>query len=813
MNQEAEGKSTITLRIKGMSCASCAGRIEQALKSVLGVADASVSFASGLANVELEPGQRPVGDILRAVTEAGYQLATDTVELSVSGMSCASCASRIERALNQLEGVVQAQVNFATGKAHVEYVAGVLAPERLIAAVQSTGYDAKMVTHEVFDRDREAKERDMEIRRQQRQLAFTGVLALPLLWYMLAELVSLPHPKIIMSPVFQWVLATPIQFVGGWQFYKDAFNQIRHRSANMSVLIMLGTSAAYFYSVVATFFPNLVRTRAVYYETSAIIIVLITLGKMLEARAKGRTSEAIRKLLGLRAKTARLLRNGNEVEVPVEQVLVGDIVVVRPGERIPVDGVILEGYSSVDESMITGESLPVDKGPGDEVIGGTVNKFGSFQFRASRVGKDTTLAQIVRIVEEAQGSKAPIQRLADVVSKYFVTGVIVAASVTFLAWYFIAEPGDLATALMHSTAVLVIACPCALGLATPTAIMVGTGTGAENGILIRGGEHLERMHNLTAIVLDKTGTITKGEPTVTDVVTLPGIEQDQLLQLVASAENLSEHPLARAIVRHALDAGIHLQEATHFSAVPGQGVEASVNGRIVVAGTPKLLQARGVDIAQLAKDFEELQQQGKTVTAVALDGKAAGLIALADTIKEGSREAIAALKRMNIAVVMITGDNQRTAWAIARQAGIDQVLAEVLPEHKAEQVKRLQQQGYRVGMVGDGINDAPALVTADVGIAIGTGTDIAIESADVTLMRGDLRGVVGAIELSRATMRTIKQNLFWALVYNTLGIPLAAVGLLSPIIAGGAMAFSSVSVVTNSLRLRRFNPYWRFQEQ
>ncbi|MDP2858145.1 MAG: heavy metal translocating P-type ATPase [Bacillota bacterium] len=807
------GSRNLTLKIKGMSCASCAVKIEDSIRSVPGVEEVAVSFASGLAQVAVQHGAKPESQIVKAVINAGYQVATDSLELKITGMTCASCASRVERALKGVAGVTGVAVNLATNRATVEYASGVVAIEDLIRSVEDTGYHATIASRQEFDKDRERLERELEIKRQRNLLAFSAVFSAPLLWYMLAELFSLPHPEIIRNPYFQFALATPVQFIGGWQFYTDSFNQLRHRSANMSVLIALGTSAAYFYSVAATFFPGKAGTAMVYYETSSIILVLIIMGKMLEAVAKGRTSEAIRKLLGLRAKTARVMREGIEVEVPVEDVVVGDIVIVRPGEKIAVDGRIIDGFSSVDESMLTGESIPVDKKPGDEVIGATVNKYGSFKFEASKVGKDTALAQIVRIVEEAQGSKAPIQRLADIVSRHFVTGVVLIAVGTFIVWYLLVDQGNLPKALLHATAVLVIACPCALGLATPTAIMVGTGRGAESGVLIRGGEHLERTGELTTVVLDKTGTITRGEPSVTDVVALKSMDETELLRLVASAERLSEHPLGQAMVKHAEGRELKLEDATGFNAIPGHGIEARVSGRQVLAGTAKLLSSHGIDTASYQGEMDRLQLEGKTVTLVSLDGEPAGLIALADTIKEGSREAIAALHGMGIKVVMLTGDNLRTAEAIGRQVGITDIMAEVLPERKAEQVTKLQAQGFKVGMVGDGINDAPALVTADVGIAIGTGTDVAIEAADITLISGDLRGVVTAIELSRSTMRTIKQNLFWALIYNTLGIPLAAIGLLSPVIAGGAMAFSSVSVVTNSLRLKRFNPNRRFRQR
>jgi len=572
--------------------------------------------------------------------------------------------------------------------------------------------------------------------------------------------------------------------------------------------VVLGTSAAYIYSVVATFFGHMIGIHEVYYETSAIIITLILLGKTLEAIAKGRTSEAIKKLVGLQPKNAHVIRDGQEIEILVEEVEAGDLVVVRPGERIPVDGVVREGYSAVDESMLTGESVPSDKKAGDELIGATINKLGTFKFEATKVGKDTALAQIIKIVEEAQGSKAPIQRMADVISAYFVPVVIVFALITFLSWFYFGAPGDFTRAMLNFTAVLVIACPCALGLATPTSIMVGTGKGAEYGILIKSGEYLEKAHQITAIVLDKTGTITRGEPSFTDLVTAPEYSgrEDELLEAAGRAEKNSEHPLARAIVSYAREKGANLDDPQQFAAIPGHGVAVEIDGRKILLGTRKMMKDNNIDIAVLARDIEMLEEEGKTAMFMAMDGSLAAVIGVADTIKDSSKEAITRLKKMGIEVWMLTGDNKRTAAAIANQVGIDNVLAEVLPEDKAGQVEKLRSQGKIVGMVGDGINDAPALVTADIGFAIGTGTDVAIEAADITLMRGDLRGVPAAISLSRATIRNIKQNLFWALFYNTVGIPVAALGLLSPVIAGAAMAFSSVSVVSNALRLRRFKP-------
>ncbi|MEW6045039.1 MAG: heavy metal translocating P-type ATPase [Bacillota bacterium] len=826
-----------TLDLSGMTCASCAVRIEKKLEKTDGVRGATVNFALEKAVVEFDPDQVRARQLVEAVQSLGYQVRTAEKRYRIQGMSCASCAQAVEKALGRLPAVVTASVNFATETATVEYI-GELADDEVIRAVEAQGYRAFPAEGEA---DREKSAREREIRHQRRMLGLSALFSSPLLLYMFGELVpSLGRilPGLLFNPWFQLAMATPVQFVAGWQFYRDSYHTLKNKSANMSVLVAMGTSAAYLYSLVITLAGPLVPgAHHVYFETSAIIITLIILGKYLEALAKGRTSEAIRKLMGLQARTARVVRDGTELEVPVEQVQVGDRVVVRPGEKIPVDGVVVDGYSAVDESMITGESLPVDKKPGDIVIGATINRTGSFTFEATRVGKETALSQIIRIVEEAQGRKAPIQRYADRVSAYFVPAVIAVAALTFAIWYLWGDPGNFTRALVNFVAVLVIACPCAMGLATPTSIMVGTGKGAERGILIKGGEHLELAHRLNAVVLDKTGTITRGEPALTDVVPLPadghgadgaassdgaavaGSEAARrLLAVAASAEAVSEHPLGQAIVQAAREKGLALEAVSAFEAIPGQGVRAVLpsasNGRPdgteVLVGNRRLMQERGIETAPVEPHVARLEGQGKTAMIVATNGRVAGVVAVADTVKEGSAEAIRQLQRMGIEVYMITGDNRRTAAAIARQVGIDEAhtLAEVLPQEKAEKVKELHAQGRVVGMVGDGINDAPALATADVGFAIGTGTDVAIESADMTLMRGDLSGVVDSIRLSRATIRNVYQNLFWALFYNTVGIPVAAAGFLSPVLAGAAMAFSSVSVVTNALRLRRF----RFSE-
>ncbi|MDU0330690.1 heavy metal translocating P-type ATPase [Paenibacillus sp. 3LSP] len=729
----------------------------------------------------------------------------DQTTLQITGMTCAACAARIEKGLNRLPGVEQANVNLALETAQVRYEPGTVSIEQIINKVSQLGYGAVLKPSEKESGELRAR----EIRKQRNKLIVSAVLAFPLLWAMAGHFSFTSWiwtPELFMNPWFQLALATPVQFIIGWSFYVGAFKALRSRSANMDVLVALGTSAAYFYSLYLSLdslsMPH-GHTPQLFYETSSILITLILLGKWFEALAKGRSSQAIKTLMGLQAKTALVLKDGVETVVPIEAVVPGDVLIVKPGEKIPVDGVVIGGVSSVDESMLTGESIPVEKKEGDTVIGATVNKHGVLRVQAAKVGSETALAQIIRVVEEAQGSKAPIQRVADVISGIFVPIVVGIAVVTFLVWFFFVTPGSFAEALEKAIAVLVIACPCALGLATPTSIMAGSGRAAEYGILFKGGEHLEAAQGLQAIVLDKTGTITRGQPELREVVPAEGWDEAALLRLVGAAERGSEHPLADALVAGARARALELPEATAFEAVPGHGITAVVEDRRVLAGTRRLMAREGVDVAAAEAGMAALEAAGQTVLLVAVDGVYAGMVAVSDTVKETSKAAVARLKEMGLHVVMITGDNVRTAQAIAAEVGIDEVLAEVLPEGKAAEVKKLQARGLKTAMVGDGINDAPALAVADVGIAIGTGTDVAMEAADVTLMRGDLEGVPDAIAMSKRTMGNIKQNLFWALAYNSIGIPVAAAGFLAPWLAGAAMALSSVSVVLNALRLQR----------
>ena len=808
----------IDLPITGMSCASCAAKIEKGLSNLDGVSKATVNFAAEKASVVFHPAQTNLSHLIEKVKDLGYGARAEKVILPIQGMTCASCVNKVEKALGSLNGVIHASVNFATERATVEYIPGAVTIWDLKKVVQEAGYQVLEVKEEdIVEKERLAREEDLF--RLKRKFIIGAFLLVPILILMygtpfLERWVGLSRE---INFFIQFLLATPVQFWVGWQFYMGFWKATKHKTSDMNTLIAVGTSAAYLYSLIVTFVPHQIMVKGlmmdVYFDTSAAIIVLILLGRFLEARAKGKTSEAIKKLIGLQPKTARVIRNGNEMDIPVGGVIPADIVIVRPGEKIPVDGIIRDGYSSVDESMVTGESLPVEKRAGDTVIGATINKTGTFKFEATKVGRDTVLAQIVRLVQEAQGSKPPIARMVDVIASYFVPVVISIAIITFVVWYFLGPHPALTYAFLNFVAVLIIACPCALGLATPTSIMVGTGKGAENGILIRGAEALETAHQLNTIVLDKTGTLTKGEPSVTDIIESERFNKREILTLAASAEKGSEHPLGEAIVKKAREENLKLLESKDFQAIAGHGIEATVDSKRVLLGNLRLMEDKKVDLNGLLNKAKQLSNEGKTPMFLAVDKEVGGIIAVADTLKENSKEAVESLCRMGLEVVMLTGDNQQTAKAIARQIGIDRVLAEVLPEKKAEEVKRLQEEGKKVGMVGDGINDAPALAQADVGIAIGTGTDVAMESSDITLIKGDLRGIVTAIALSKATIRNIKQNLFWAFAYNTILIPVAAGVLfpffhilLNPIFAAGAMAFSSVTVVSNALRLRKFKP-------
>lgn len=795
----------VTFQITGMTCAACANRIEKGLNKLEGVSSANVNFALEKASVTYDSKVVGINKLEESISKLGYGTAKEAVDFQIEGMTCAACANRIEKGLNKLPGVTNATVNFAMETARVEYSPGEISIADMQNKVRQLGYKANTKQ----ENENKGDHREKEIRHQKRILLLSAILSLPLLWSMVGHFSFtswIYTPDIFMNPWFQLILATPVQFYVGRQFYIGAYKALRNGSANMDVLVSLGTSAAYFYSLYLTieWFLNGASAHhgpSLYYETSAVLITLVIMGKLFESLAKGRTSEAIKSLMGLQAKTALVVREGQELTIPVDEVLVGDIVLVKPGEKIPVDGEVVEGTSSVDESMLTGESIPVEKRFGDAVIGATINKNGMLRIKAMKVGKETALAQIIKVVEEAQGSKAPIQRVADVISGIFVPIVVGIAIVAFLVWYFFVTPGDFAEALEKAIAILVIACPCALGLATPTSIMAGSGRAAELGVLFKGGEHLEQTHKINAIILDKTGTVTKGKPELTDVLT--DNEEMEFLRLVGAAEKNSEHPLAEAIVAGIQERGVTLPGTEAFEAIPGFGIKAVVEGKEVLIGTRRLMEKFDVDAKPAYDTMSRLEETGKTAMLVAIDNRYTGIVAVADTVKETSKAAISRLKEMGIQVIMITGDNERTAKAIAAQVGIEHVLAEVLPEGKAEEVKKLQASGKKVAMVGDGINDAPALATADVGMAIGTGTDVAMEAADVTLMRGDLASIPDAIYMSRKTMNNIKQNLFWALGYNTLGIPIAAIGLLAPWVAGAAMALSSVSVVLNALRLQR----------
>ncbi len=819
-----DGPRELDLPITGMTCSSCVVTVERGLQGVPGVEQVHVNFSLGKAHVVYDPARADAHTLVAAIRQTGYDVGVSEIQVRISpDLECTACVGFIEEALRGVPGVLDATVSPGTDTVSVRYVAGQTDFGAIKRAIESTGYRAARAEAQEEPVDEETAAHQREYRRLMRKFWFAAAVSVPVMLVAYPELPWLYLPNLFLENVSErlvwWlfllsgVATLPVMFYSGRQFFTGAWAAFKHHAADMNTLIALGTSSAWIYSTVALFFPHIFPegTATPFYDVTAVVTALVVLGQALEVRAKGQTSQAIRKLMDLQAKTARVIRGGQEVEIPVEEVMVGDMVVVRPGEKIPVDGVIVEGRSAVDESMVTGESLPVDKAVGDEVIGATVNTTGTFKFRATKVGKDTALAQIVKMVQDAMASKPPIARLVDVVSGYFVPTVMIVSVLTFLIWYNFGPDPALAFAVVTAVTVLIIACPCAIGMAVPLSLVAGVGKAAEHGVLIRNGEALQLASQLKTIVLDKTGTITKGKPELTDAVAGPGFDEATVLRLAASADRPSEHPLAQAIVEGARSRGVEPVEPEAFEAVPGHGVEATVEGRRVWVGNAKLMERHRVDTTALDAAVKRLQEEGKTAMYVAVDGEAAGVVAVADTIKEDSIQAIRVMQEMGLEVVMLTGDNERTARAIARQVGIDRVLAEVLPEDKAMEVHLLKREGHKVGMVGDGINDAPALVEADVGFAIGTGTDVAIEAADVTLVGGSLKGVAYAIEISRATMRNAKQNLVGAFIYNTLGIPVAAgvlypfLGiLLSPILAGAAMAASSVTVVSNANRLRFF---------
>src|SRR6056297_673066 len=799
------------LKIAGMSCANCAISIEKGLKNKDGVKDINVNFGADSASIEYDEEKLHSEEIKNVIHDLGYKLIDNesdnsgSVQLSLSGMSCNNCALSIEDTIKNLDGVNKVQVNFSSEKAYVEYNPELINPDKIIEEVNKTGYSASKITQSGYEKQEKVKKQ--ELKNLRNKVIISAILSFPLLLAMIVNFLGIDF-ALLHKTLFQFLLATPVQFFIGKRFYKNAYHSLKAKTAGMDTLVAMGTSAAYFFSIYNGFIKDVPPGghRALYFEASAILITLILFGKYLEAVAKGKTSQAIKKLMNLQPKYATVIIDGENKEIPIEKVSINDKILVKPGEKIAVDGVVVNGNSSVDESMITGESIPVEKTKNDNVIGGTINQNGSITFKAKKIGKDTVLSNIIRIVEEAQANQPPIQRLADKVSAIFVPSVVSIAIITFILWMIL--NGDLNQSFVAAVSVLVISCPCALGLAIPTAIMVGTGLGAKNGILIKNGTSLETAHKITSIIFDKTGTITKGKPVVTDILTFNDVDEKKLLQVSASIENKSEHPLAETIVKEAKNRKIKFLDFKDFKAIPGKGVKANYKKDKIFIGTADLMKDNGIDIKQYNEKIHSLENDGKTTVIIGKNDEIIGLIGIADTIKEDSKEVIEQIKSMGIDVYMITGDNQRTAEAIGKQVGIkkDNILANVLPKNKADEVEKLKKEGSVVAMVGDGINDAPALATADIGMAIGSGSDIAIESGDIALMNNSLKTIVAAINLSKKTMSKIKQNLFWAFFYNTLGIPVAALGFLTPIIAGTAMSFSSVSVVSNSLLLKKYKP-------
>ena len=813
----------VVLKVSGMSCAACVRRVEMGIKKLAGVTEANVNLSLGKVVVHYNSSLVSVEEIVKSTEKLGFnaELAKlEKITVPIGGMTCASCVRRVEKGLEKVPGVTSVAINLATEKAAIEYDGSQASPRDIKEKIIELGYQVFDIQRETTE-DREKEQREKEMKRLTFDFLFGAILttivligSIPEMFHGRGEWV----PAFLTSPYTLLVLTTPVQFISGWRFYRGAYAALSHGTSDMNVLVAMGTTSAWLYSGAMTLFPNFLTGLGfpyqLYYDVATVITTLILLGRLLEAKAKGKTSEAIRKLMGMQPKTARIIKNEEEIDIPIDEVVEGDIIIVRPGEKIPVDGIIVKGSSAIDESMLTGESIPVEKRVDDEVIGATINKTGAFRFRATKVGKDTMLAQIIQLVEDAQGSKAPIQKVVDLVAAYFVPGVVITATLSFIFWWIFGPQPSLIFALTTFIAVLIIACPCALGLATPTAIMVGTGKGAENGILIKGAESLETAHKLDTVVLDKTGTISVGAPSLTDISVQSGFTEDEVLALVASVETASEHPLGEAIVKGAQQRNLKLSSPDTFEAITGHGILAKVMHRAILIGNRRLMDRETINLSsEMLEIADNWAEQGKTPMFVAIDNLPAGVLAVADTVKNTSKKAIQELQKMNIEVIMLTGDNQKTALAIAQQVGVKRVLAEVLPEDKALEIKRLQEEGKIVGMVGDGINDAPALAQANVGIAIGTGTDVAMEASDITLISGDLRGVPTAISLSKATMSMIWQNLFWAFSYNIVLIPVAA-GLLypffgillNPMLAAAAMAFSSISVVLNTLRLRLFKP-------